>query len=141
MISDYSSLCFSYMMTGKPVGIMVHAQEPEVFNRLHFVLDYRTCYSLEIGLFFNWTYHRDNAETWPLALKHMLSKFPFQVGTKAEELQQIQQYIEREQLSKVLKELEDEKEQRVRKLEEMVLGLNRTSGISIHRYILDELRK
>lgn len=39
MVGDYSSLCFSYAATGKPVAITVYGKPP--FDKLYYALDYR----------------------------------------------------------------------------------------------------
>lgn len=47
MISDYSSLCFSYAVTGKPVAILIHSSLPS--DDYYYAFDYRGAYFIQIS--------------------------------------------------------------------------------------------
>lgn len=50
MISDYSSLCFSYAVTGKPVAIMIHSSLPS--DDYFYAFDYRGSYFIRAAEYF-----------------------------------------------------------------------------------------
>lgn len=49
MIGDYSSLCFSYAVTGKPVAMVMYGEKPQ--DELFFAFDYREIYFVNAGVF------------------------------------------------------------------------------------------
>jgi len=52
MIGDYSSLCFSYAVTGKPAAMVLWGASPA--SDLYYAFDYREIYFINVGPFLAW---------------------------------------------------------------------------------------
>lgn len=52
MIGDYSSLCFSYAVTGKPAAMVIWGVPPA--GNLYYAFDYREIYFIDAGPFLEW---------------------------------------------------------------------------------------
>ena len=136
MLSDYSSLCFSYMITGKPVGIMTFGHDEESFEKFYFALDYRTCYMIDIAFRLAWNFNRNNPDAFNAVLPNVLKKFPIKLGTLEEEERQIYQYIDDTYIAKVVNETETKRNERDEKRIKQLENMSEKCGERIHSYIL-----
>ena len=130
MFSDYSSLCFSYMVTGKPVGIIVCGYDERVKNYLY-ALDYRECYFVDIT-FWRGKEAPITEEYWTQEALHIIqTEF---AGILDKEL--ILKHIFRKYISDVLHGNDKNQKRRMTCFYDSIMNGRGGCGIAIHNNII-----
>lgn len=134
MFSDYSSLCFSYMVTGKPVGILVYSGawldlEVKLPEDYYYALDYRGCSLVKINLWL----HR-NEEIFAEYKEKYLNETWHDDERKE---QQIVDWLVDLYMGNILEGKNIKKQEQMRRMEMSVVNIDGTSGEQIHYYVMN----